>query len=149
MNSQQIDKILKRRCRGKFLGVFSKDTLPTRLPSQRPLLLVCNTDKKSRPGKHWIAIYLDIDESGEYFDSFGRPPKKSFKHFLNKNCVRWNINSRQIQSASSYFCGQYCVFYCLYKSIRYSTNSILACFSSDTGLNDVLVHTFVCKMLNK
>jgi hypothetical protein len=33
---------------------------------------VCNTDPSTKPGRHWIAIYVDEDGGREYFDSFGR-----------------------------------------------------------------------------
>ena len=52
-------------CRRVFQGVFSADTLP-----RRPRLLVCNTDESTKPGQHWIAIHVDTDGRGEYFDSF-------------------------------------------------------------------------------
>ena len=149
MNSIQIDRALTRRCRGKFLGVFAKDTLPIHLPLERSVLLVCNLDKKSKPGTHWIAMYISNDGVGEYFDSYGRPPENTFRRYLNKKCKIWSYNEMQLQSASSYFCGQYCIFYCLYKSIGYDIKSITSLFSGDTGLNDSIVHAFVCNMLSK
>jgi hypothetical protein len=149
MNSEQIESALSGRCRGQFLGVYAKDTLPSRLPAQRPILLVCNTDKKSRPGTHWVSIFVDKDGKGEYFDSFGRAPGVIFARFLNRNCRVWVYNERQLQSVASYFCGQYCIFYCLYKSIGYDMNFIRSCFTRDTGFNDSLVHTFVCRMLSR
>ena len=148
MNSTQIEKVLIRRCRGQFLGVFAKDTMPRVLPAQRPILLVCNTDVKSQPGEHWIAIYIGKTHRGEFFDSFGRPPEPTFAQFLARNCVGWRHNNRQIQSSVSYFCGQYCCFYCLYKSIDTDLLAITGCFSNDTGLNDYMVHAFICKLLN-
>ena len=147
MNSTEIDSILRRRCRGQFMGVFAIDRLPARLPGKRPLMLVCNTDKHDRPGKHWIDIYVSRDSKGEYFDSFGEPPPPTFKHYLDRICTQWITNDRQLQSAASRFCGQYCVFYCLFKSLDYTLDAINSCFSSDTGLNDAFAHAFVCKML--
>jgi len=147
MNTVQIEKILKKKCGDNFLGVFAKDALPLSLPPQRPLLLVCNTDVKTRPGAHWISIYIGKDKTAEYFDSFGYIPEKEFEHFMNKHCTKWTFNSRQLQSLVSYFCGHYCIFYCLYKCIGYEMNSILKCFTVDTGVNDWFVHNFVCHIL--
>ena len=147
MNTSQIDRILRSNLGDLFLGVFSKDTLPSSLPRRKPLVLVCNTDIKSRPGLHWIAIFID-GNTGEYFDSFGRKPEKEFERFMNKHCADWTFNSRQLQSLVSYFCGHYCIFYCLYKCIGYDLNSILRCFTNnDTGINDWLVHSFVCHVI--
>ena len=147
MNTLQIDKILKDKCKDHFLGVFAKDTLPTTLPQQRPLLLVCNTDVKSRPGTHWIAMF--IDKTAEYFDSFGEKPDQEFEQFMNRHCTSWTFNSRQLQSLVSYYCGQYCIFYCLYKCIGYDMIKIINSFTNDTGVNDWFVHKFVCRLIKK
>ena len=114
---------------------------------KRPLLLVCNTDPHDQPGKHWIAMYVDGNSRGEYFDSLGEPPPTLFKNYLNRTCASWITNSRQLQSAASRFCGQYCVFYYLFRCLDYSLIAIDSCFSNDTGLNGVFVHTIVCKLL--
>ena len=147
MNSSQIDRALKDKCRGQFLGVYSVNNLPKTLPTRRPLMLVCNTHPDYRPGEHWIAMYID-DDDGYYFDSFGQKPKREFELFMNKHCTFWNCSDRQLQSLVSYFCGQYCVFYCMYRSIGLDSNAIYGLFTNDTGLNDWLVHNFVCKALN-
>nr|XP_012217169.1 PREDICTED: uncharacterized protein LOC105669004 [Linepithema humile] len=42
---------------------------------------VANTDEYDRPGKHWIAFYIDEHGSGTYFDSYGIPPH-SDRRFL-------------------------------------------------------------------
>jgi len=145
MNSTQIDNVLRSKCRGQFCGVYAIDKLPRVLPAKRPLILVCNTDPHDKPGEHWVA--LSIDGSGHYFDSFGRRPPREIELFMNRNCSQWSFNDRQLQSAASRFCGQYCIFYCLYKSIGYDSAKIIKCFTKDTGLNDVLAHAFVCKLL--
>ena len=146
MNSQQIASILAHKCRG-FYGVFAVNNLPSVLPARRPLIYVCNTDPIGKPGQHWIVICLNSNSTGDYFDSFGRKPLMAFENFLNRNCVSWTFNPKQLQSAASRFCGHYCVFYCLYRSIKFKPTTIVNWFSNDTGLNDVLVHAFVCKLL--
>ena len=60
-----------------FRGVFSRDTLPSTING----LLVCNTDPHGKPGEHWIAMCINDDGHGEYFDSFERPPTKVFKDY--------------------------------------------------------------------
>ena len=147
MNTRELFHHLAKRCQGLLLGIFPADGLPQRLPTKRPLLLVCNTDPHHRPGEHWIAMFLGDDGSGEYFDSFGRPPLPIFRKFLDRNCSSWTFNKEQLQSILSRFCGHYCVFYCLFKRLRYSMNSIINCFSNDTMLNDTIVHNFVCENL--
>jgi len=103
MNTHEIASLLRRRCRGTFLGVYPRDRLPDRLPATRPLLMVCNTDTHEKPGSHWIAIYIRINSTGEYFDSVNQPPVLTFTHYLDKHCSNWIKNSRQIQSTVRIF----------------------------------------------
>jgi len=145
MNANQIDKLLRKRCGKVFLGVFAIDRLPRLLPARRPLLLVCNTDPHDRPGEHWIVLYIDI--YGEYFDSFGQEPRRTFGQYLDKYCNSWTMNKKTLQSVISSFCGHYCVFYCLFKCLNYDIESIVNAFTTDTALNDYFVHVFVCDML--
>jgi hypothetical protein len=72
-------------CRRLVQGVSSVYTLP-----DRSILLVCNTDVPSKPGIHWVAIYVDEEGHGDYFDSFGRLPTQQFEYYLNAHCARWS-----------------------------------------------------------
>jgi len=137
MNSDEIDRFLRRRLRD-FDGVFSADNLP-----KDPHLLVCNTDPADKPGRHWIAIYIE-DGRGEFFDSFGRRPSANFERYMNRYCVSWNFNNKQLQSVVSKFCGYYCIYFCIHRSRGVDMCKIVRSFSSDTGLNDALVHAYVC-----
>ena len=142
MNSTKINELLSKRIGHQFLGVFSIDRLPARLPPRRPLLLVCNTDTHDKPGEHWVALY--IDRHGEFFDSFGQPPHQIFKRYLEKYCNSFVYSSRQLQSSISQYCGHYTVFYCLVKTLKYNLDDIVNSLTEDTNLNDTLVHNFVC-----
>ena len=137
MNSDEIDRFLRARLRD-FDGVFSVDNLP-----KDPRLLVCNTDPSDKAGRHWIAIYIE-DGRGDFFDSFGRRPTADFERYMNCHCVLWNFNDKQLQSIVSKFCGYYCIYFCILRSIGLDMRKIVRSFDSDTGLNDVLVHAYVC-----
>jgi len=139
MNSDEIERFLRARVKG-FDGVFSVDNLP-----EDPHLLVCNTDPSDEPGRHWIAIYVDNEGHGEFFDSFGRRPVVDFEHYMNRHCLSWNYNDKHLQSIVSKFCGHFCIYFCILRSRGYDMCKIVRSLSSDTGLNDVLVHAFVCR----
>jgi len=136
MNTEEIDRILRRHVRD-FDGVFSADTLP-----EKPRPRVCNTDASDKPGRHWICMHFE-NARGEYFDSFGRRSTANFERYLYRHCSSWTFNRRQLQSVISNFFGHYCIYYCMLRSrgIDMPKNS----FTADTGLNDVLVHGFVCR----
>ena len=144
MQSEEISRILEEVCGNEFIGVFPWNQLPMR-EIDKPCSFVANTDCEHLPGTHWIAIYIGADGCGEYFDSFGRKPDSHFELFLNKHCTRWIFNDKQLQHVNSRFCGNYCVFFCAYRSVGFSMRAILSWFSSNTRCNDALVHRFVCK----
>ena len=87
MDTHEFFKILLKRCGKKFIGVFAKDTLPNKLPPHRPLLLICNTDPKTRPGRHWVAMYFDTNGKSEYFDSFGQYPIPCFDNDIVQSSI--------------------------------------------------------------
>ena len=137
MDTADIERLLVNQ--PNFQGVFSSDTLP-----MSPHLLVCNTDPAQKPGEHWIAIYVDKNGHGEYFDSFGRPPNKHFEHYMNSKCSRWSCNKKQLQSRISSFCGYYCCLYVVLRCKGLDMSKIIGMFTNDTGYNDWLVHRFLC-----
>ena len=140
MNSVEIDRFLPPRLRG-FDGVFSIDNLPD---DRR--LLVCNTDPSNKPGRHWIAIYVGDDGRGDFFDWFGRRLSHYFERYMNRNCLSWNFNDVQLQSIVSKFCGHHCIYFCILRNRGVDMRKIVRSFSIDTGLNDMLVHTYLCRM---
>ena len=143
MNAVQIENILRRKCGGKFLGVFAADEIPRNI-RQKPAILVTNTDARGLPGEHWVAIYFGDDGKGEFFDSFGRSPGPHFANYMDKHSIAWIYNDIQLQNYVSSFCGHYCVMYCCYRSIGLNMTSIVNMFGRNTIVNDYLVHKFVC-----
>jgi len=139
-NKEEIDRILRQQCARDFDGVFSVDTLP-----DRPRLVFCNTDPSYRRGCHWVAICA-IDGRGEYFESFGRRPRTDFERYMNRHCRYRTFNDKQLQSVVSQFCGHYCICCFLYRSSGIDMRKIVCSFTSDTALNDVLVHALVCRI---
>ena len=138
MNTDQINRFVRSVCHHNFQGVYSIDTLP-----EIPRLLICNTDPSHKPGSHWIAISVDYERRGEYFDSFGRKPPAIFEDYLNKHCKSWSYNARQLQSVVSSYCGAYCCVYCMLKCRGFSLNRFVSLFTNDTGYNDSIVRDFI------
>src|SRR6185436_12086975 len=142
MDTLQLLNMVKTFCGDSFAGVFPADHLP--VPKKgTSCLFIANTEYCQQSGEHWICIYIGQNQIGEFFDSFGRPPDQIFKKYMNKHCKYWSYNNEQLQSAISSYCGHYCVFYCLYRCKNFSMHTIVSWFTSDTGLNDVLVEQFV------
>ena len=111
-----------------------------------PALIVCNTDTNSRPGEHWIVLYVDENRRGEYFDSMGRFPTKWFKTFLDEIFTAWIWKKKKLQSVISKFCGHYCIFYCLHRCRGVDVRKVAKMFTTDTSLNDLIVHNVKYKV---
>ncbi len=134
MNTFEINNYLKNF--PQFKGTYPRDMLPkiNHLPSG----IVINTDPSNKPGEHWVAMYIDINGVGEYFDSFGLPPlHKEIVSFLEKNCSRgWLCNTITFQSMFSETCGMYCVLYLSSKFKGMSFNKFTSIFNHRRDLND-------------
>ncbi len=144
MDSIVIDKVLKKNC-AIYRGIYSCDTLPD--VTIRPSAIVVNTDPANKPGQHWICMFFDEDDHGEFFDSFGMRPKHVFGRYMDSHCITWTFNRKRMQSIVSRFCGHYCIWYCIMKFRKVTLNELAHVMSNDTGLNDFLVHRFACRLI--
>ena len=93
----------------RWLGVFARDKLPDLMYERRPFALVLNTDPRSKPGQHWLAIFGPLYGPLELFDSFGISP--SSYDLANLFPTHSRI---QLQNPFSALCGHYCIYF-IYK----------------------------------
>ena len=115
MNALQIKQTLFKNVlvKKKFRGVYASDLLLT----EAPIIVgdincyICNTAPYFHPGEHWIAIYIDAQGYGEFFDSYGLPPADVFRLFMKKNCIEWCFNTTHLQNVTSSACGHYCIYF--------------------------------------
>lgn len=116
MNTNEIEKVIQQNsCAPEvFAGVFARDRIPKRI--KYPCSMVWNTDPAHKPGEHWVAVHLDEDGIGEYFDSYGLEPPACFKRYMQQNSVKWTWNTTQLQDVWTSACGYFCVFYIIYRS---------------------------------
>ena len=147
MNTAQINHALEEDpiTNKKFCGVFPSDKLPQTI-DKYPCGFVANTDPSTKPGTHWISIYLSSPRKGSWFDSYGKPAEfygGAFTDFLEKQCDEWDVNDRKLQSDWSDVCGQYCIFFLSHRARGYSMNKIVQLFGENTMLNDAKVSHFV------
>ena len=148
MDTRQMYAVLRsdKNTAPHLRGVFASDRLPRRVRDY-PSAYVVNTDPSNKPGQHWLAIYFDGEERGEFFDSYGRAPNlypRPILRFLRRNTrLPWIRNQRQIQARLSTTCGQHCLFYLLHRCRNIPMTSIVDMFSSDLELNDVSVAEFI------
>ena len=116
MNTLEIDHVLKTHpsTSNVFKGVYARNRLHRRLSV--PSASIGNKDPDDRPGTHWVALYIDANSRGEYYDPTGRPPfLRAYVNFMNKYCTNWTYNTIRVQEEASTVCGHYCIFYLIHR----------------------------------
>ena len=147
MNSSQLRWILSndKVTRRNFKGVYALDEISHIQHKSFPSAYVFNLDPSHKPGLHWVAVYIDRKRLPEYFDSFGRPPPREIKDFLDTYAESWNYNHVPVQELYSTTCGQFVVFYIYQRCSGLTLESILRKYFKPHAriMNDVLVRDFV------
>ena len=139
LNTIQLDRVLRSdRVAGPlFLGVFSKDRLPSVIPKY-PSGLIVNSDTSRGAGEHWMAVFYNKDRSCEFFDPYGLHPKfYGLLEHLKNTAKRVTWNRVAYQPYYSQACGYYCLIYMLLKSRNISLKK-----SSVVDLNVVIDSLF-------
>lgn len=137
MNTLEISQALQGlKCR--TLGVFAADRIPVNL--EYPAAIVINTDIHTKPGKHWVAFYVNASGYGIYFDSYGLPPyvKVHLKKF-RRNCRHYIWNTKQLQGPFSKVCGEYCVTFLYNMCSGKTLEDYCNMFSKSLNRNDEIV----------
>lgn len=142
MNSHEIYSCLKQDTvtTHSFRGVFPKDMLLTqaKVLQNKNNSYVCNTAPKINSGEHWIAMYIDGELNGEYFDSYALEPNETFAAFLNQHCIYWRRNIFPLQVPFTSVCGQHCIFWLHSRDLGYSSECILNTLSKTNADKTVL-----------
>lgn len=126
MYAPQIHRILsKDKSAGRyFTGVFAADCLP---PVKKEAAFIVNTDTHDKKGSHWLAMFIQDEDTLEFFDSFGFPPS-IYQPFISEYAgqfkhVKWNESV--FQSKTSNVCGQYCTYFLLKRCNGFSMECII------------------------
>ena len=143
MNTAELMQICKidKYINPVFEGVFPSDRLPKK--DIYPAAYIVNTDGTGKPGTHWVAMYFDQDQNGDYFDSYGRAALPVFKTYMDRHCLEWQYNGKQLQTPLTSTCGQYCVFFLHQRCRGVALQKIIDMFGSDTVKNDQMVTNFI------
>lgn len=127
-----------------FKGVFPCDQLPEIGESDLPYGLIVNTDPASKPGEHWIAMFVNENNHAEIFDSFGKPPTNKFIiEFIENNTNSSCYNIVRIQHDLSEKCGQFAIGYIKSRLNKFSSEEFISLFNQGDLLeNDQLIDIF-------
>jgi len=108
----QIKKAMERF--PNFVDVITADEVSS-LPAKPIMGFIMNLDKRSEPGSHWVACYIDTvnDKSVEYYNSFADGPTEDFMTQLNKligkinppTYLKFKVNHIVEQKSTTDTCG--------------------------------------------
>ncbi len=140
MNSVQIENTIQNiaEITQSFRGVYSSDTLP--FHNQLNGVYICNTDPSNKPGTHWVALFLNGNQSNEYFSSLKQEPLPIFHSFLNH---RFKSCQKQLQNSFSASCGVWVIFYVILKCCFISLEQIENLFGTDSFFNEILLKFYL------
>lgn len=117
-------------------NVFAANRIPIWV--NLPAFIISNLDPDYKPGSHWVAMHIDVNGIGEYFDSFGRKPTGYHKLFLKRNTKRWFYNHTSLQNQFTSVCGEYCLVYIYFKFQGKSMSDMLNLYSDNSLSNDLV-----------
>ena len=147
MNSLEILGFLSK-IPSHTVGVFPADKIP-RLWT-KPVAFVFNTQGNSLPGQHWVAVYVNRNGQGLFFDSYGLPPYViNHVRRIRKNCKQFTWNTRPLQSDTSNVCGQFCIMFLNYMSRGNKMKDFINIFTTDLRRNDKIAKSYVERLKRK
>lgn len=137
MDTEELQLCMKKICPTIESHVFAANRIPVFM--DLPIYIISNLDPDSKPGSHWVAIHIDINGNGEYFDSFGRKPSGYHKLFLKRNAKKWFYNHIIIQNHLTSVCGKYCLVYIYFKFKGKTMFDFVNLFFENTMYNDLII----------
>jgi hypothetical protein len=166
MNTAEILASFKHLLAKRIIPEFHKSTLqnvcawnqiPTTVAkfiNHYPVAFIVNTHSSSEPGEHWMALYIPSPTNyAEVFDSYGKGPQFWNVSLHSKvKAISFNstyiTNKRQLQSASSNLCGEYCIAFLTYRMQGKTFESFMKDFDLFSCCkNDLHVLAYVNRIL--
>ena len=113
------------------VGVFAADEIPKKWG--KPAAFVFNTDDNTKPGHHWVGVYVDKNNNkGWFFDSYGLPPiVPNHSKCSQKNCNYFKWNTKRLKCDISEVCKHYCITFLNYISKKSNIKIFLEKFSDN------------------
>ena len=112
MNNLEISYMM--RVHPYFMGVFAIDTLPQ--PILPESCFIFNTDSSNLGGRHWIAIKINKENQGFYYDPLGFHPIAGVCNHILGFAHGLSYIETSTQDPHTSLCGQHCIEY-LYRGI--------------------------------
>lgn len=146
MDENEIKNALKFS--KNFGGCFAKDEIPPFIGKSQGIII--NTDERSKPGTHWIAVYIDSKGRGELFDSLASyDVLKEFDSWLSSICSEYLFPAFPVQSSISKLCGVYAIAFLRLRFENQSFDEVMQVFRRNPVMNDLLLAELLKRYNNK
>ncbi len=127
-------------------NVFAADEL-SKAARKVPRFMIVNTDPISKPGQHWVAIFVNRRNEADYFDSFAESPPPLIAEYL-RHFKNVNYSQHKLQDELTFLCGLFAYFFIAHRCQGYKMRDISNFFSfSDYHINDEVVRRFALQNL--
>ena len=118
-----------------YLGVFSINTMPTRMPVRS--FFITNLSKAEDVGSHWIGVLKPHKGHLEIFDSLGFRSNLVLPYLNFSEKLKLEYNETQVQSNNSVLCGKFVITFCVERMMNLD-------LSLDMLLDDVFLLNKEC-----
>ena len=127
LSNLDIDVLVKKLGIKNFQGCFYKDKLKEIQPNSSYILnLNSESDEKKISGSYLVALVIDGNKQGVYFDSYGLEPPKEIKKLLKSNQYKIGNTTKNIQSLMSNLCGFFCFAFIYFLNVsKFRTKNII------------------------
>ena len=151
MNNYQLTCILSSCTYTRNLNylVCAKDGLPSKV-EKKPTIIIMNDENSTKPGRHWVCVF--IPKKGEccFFDSLGKSPLTYSEHLHNLMLSiypRYYCNKFSYQAIDSNSCGKFCLYFVISRAKGLSVEKILnSLCHSNKYVNESLIAIFYGKV---
>ena len=113
--------------------------------------MVFNTSPSTRPGKHWVCMYIDISRNiAYYYDSAGKPPISQVVDFINQMPSKPKLINNKIKNQyKNIDCGMYCLYMLSGLSNGHSFDNLVQYAPNDDFINKLRKAFFLKEETNK
>ena len=157
LSNFDVDDLVVKMNITNFKGCYYKDLLKKVEPNSSYIINLnseYDEDNKRNGGSHWVALVIDDDKQGMYFDPYGIGVPLEITNLLKSNQYKIYHANKNIQSLMSNLCGFFCLGFIYFltvskqrtKNIINDTSIFLDLFEDLDKVNDVYKNEFILSL---
>ena len=144
LSNYDLHDFLSRYAQESFQGVYAYDTFQPVRREQLPISLVINACPTSVEMGHWVAVFINRNREGIFFDSYGLRPWGKFYVFLKNNSSERFYNTMILQK-DKVSCGQHCIYFICQMTKGRTLGDVLTLYRTSDMSPDRMVNDYFNK----